>query len=87
MNFWTLTILFFVIGLLFTGEKNTQFIRIMDVFIYGPALLYVAYKGIKKEDITNELYYLLIFMGATTISYNLKRFIIVADSNEINSPA
>ena len=75
MNFLLLTIIFSIIGFTATGENNTQFVRILDVLIYGPVLLYVAYKGLKKESVPDIMYYLVIFMGATTITYNGKRYI------------
>lgn len=60
----------FVIGLLATNGYKTQIIRAIDVFVYGPFLIYV---GSQCDNI--YIRYFLFLMGASTISYNLKNFI------------
>ena len=64
-------ILFFIIGWVSSTGVKTQFIRILDVVVYGPVLIYVSLNLI--DDPILKL--LVLFMGATTMSYNLKNFI------------
>lgn len=49
-----------------------QFIRLIDVFIIGPYLLWLSkdYKDFNKQ--------LLIFFGATTIGYNARNYYLNA---------
>ncbi len=49
-----------------TGVK-TQWIRLVDIFLYGPFLIYL---GIVSKS------YILLFMGATTITYNGKNYLL-----------
>ena len=60
-----------------TGTKS-QMIRIVDVFIIGPIMIYL---GIRGYNLTGSLLYLvLVFLGASTISYNLRNYIITKNS-------
>jgi len=63
-------ILSLVIGFLATNGHKAQFVRLLDVFVYGPFLIYV---GTQFDDMFTR--YFLFVMGASTISYNLKNFI------------
>ena len=63
-------ILSFVIGLLATDGNKTQFVRILDICVYGPFLIFI---GFKFDNVFMK--YLLFFMGATTMSYNLKNYL------------
>ena len=53
-----------------TSGIKSQFIRLIDVFIYGPFLIWLSLK--EKEPLISIG---LLFMGTTTISYNLKNYI------------
>lgn len=69
-----LVITFFIIGWLFaTGISKTQYIRIVDILIYGPFLIYLSLKKTATFSIFEKVF--LLFLGATTISYNLKNFL------------
>lgn len=62
-----------VIGSLSTGTKS-QFVRLIDIIIFGPALIIVGfYLHNLSSNILVKL--LLIFMGAGIITYNLKNYI------------
>lgn len=78
-----LYIIFFIASLivgwvLATGNSKTDFVRLIDIFIYGPFLLYLAYKGIGDLKGTSQMnsaeVALLVFIGATTISYNARNY-------------
>jgi hypothetical protein len=56
-----------------TGIKS-QLVRLVDIFIYGPVLIYV---GIQLTDNYNrpDMGSLLILFGGTTIGYNLRNYL------------
>ncbi len=71
-----------VIGIIFfgilgwflaSGAGKTQWVRAVDVLVYGPYLIYIAlhttYTFSKVEK------WFLYFLGSTTITYNLRNFI------------
>ena len=67
-----LTGLFLVIGwLLATGTGKTQWVRLVDILIYGPYLIYLSQQSEEYviSDVENVF---LLFLGATTIAYNLR---------------
>lgn len=69
--YWILlSILFFIIGWISTNGKKSQYVRLLDIFIYGPILIYVS-------TVINNFYLkiIILFMGITTISYNLRNYI------------
>lgn len=69
--YWiVLSILFFIIGWISTKGSKSQYVRLLDIFIYGPILIYVS-------TIINNFYLkiIILFMGITTISYNLRNYI------------
>jgi hypothetical protein len=69
-----LVITFGIIGWLFaTGISKTQYIRIVDILIYGPFLIYLSLKKTATFSIFEKVF--LLFLGVTTISYNLKNFL------------
>jgi len=60
------------IGWLGSLGSKTQFIRLADIFIFGPILIFIGL-GYLAPSISIKL--LLIFIGAGTISYNLKNYL------------
>ena len=72
-----LFLLVIILGLLIgwystTGAKS-QWVRLGDIFIFGPLLIYVA------TFIPNVwLKVIIILIGASTISYNLKNYMTEA---------
>jgi hypothetical protein len=63
-------IIFLIIGWFATSGVKTQLIRILDVLLYGPFLIWLGYRENKKW-----IKLFLYFMGSTTVTYNLKNFI------------
>lgn len=63
-------IISFLVGWISTYGKKSQFIRILDILVFGPVLIYVAF--VTKEK---WLSWFLIFLGASTMGYNLKNYI------------
>ena len=52
------------------GQDKHQFVRLLDVFVYGPVLIWVAY--LLPHPL---LSYFVLFLGATTITYNLRNYL------------
>jgi len=65
-----LIIIFLIIGWLSTCGEKTQLVRLLDVFIYGPFLIWL---GTREREKWIKVF--LYFMGATTLTYNLRNFI------------
>jgi hypothetical protein len=63
-------LIFLIIGWLATRGMKTQLIRILDVLIYGPFLIWLGYSEREKW-----IKVFLYFIGATTMTYNLRNFI------------
>ncbi len=69
-----LIILFAYIGwILATGAQKTQYVRIVDVLIYGPYLIYLSFKNTYTFTAFDKIF--LLLLGTTTISYNLRNFL------------
>lgn len=68
-------IFFFVLGWFFArGTGKTQGIRLVDIFIYGPYLIYLSQQS--EEYIISDLEKVfLLGLGATTITYNLRNYL------------
>jgi hypothetical protein len=81
-----ITIMIVIIGLLLgylttTGTKS-QLIRIVDILIIGPLMIYLGHHIFVNKFTTSKsninldrgLGMVLIFFGSTTITYNLRNF-------------
>lgn len=75
-------ILFFILGWISSSDEKSQFIRLVDIFIYGPFLIYLS--SIYKTK-NNYIETILLFMGVTTISYNLKNYLFYKKQKTINT--
>lgn len=65
-----LSVIFFYIGHVSTTGVKSQLVRLIDIFVYGPFLIWLSLR--EKEQLISII---LLFMGTTTISYNLKNYI------------
>lgn len=69
-----LVIIFAITGwFLASGFGKTQYVRVIDVLLYGPYLIYLAFKQTYTFTLVEKIF--LLFFGATTITYNLRNFI------------
>lgn len=59
------------LGYISTDGTKTQTIRILDVFLIGPLMIYCGH----NSNAVSIFSLLLVFFGATTITYNLKNYI------------
>jgi hypothetical protein len=56
-----------------SGKGKHQWVRLIDVFLYGPLLLLFVF--VPHSLTYSWVPYFLIFLGATTITYNLRNYI------------
>ncbi len=69
-------ILFSVVGWAFaTGSGKAQWVRLVDILLYGPYLLYLSFQTNYVFSALEKLF--LAFLGATTITYNLRNYLKV----------
>jgi hypothetical protein len=61
-----------VVGWISTEGHKTQTVRLLDVVIIGPVMIAM---GLLTWHVYGALAWLLVFIGATTISYNLKNYL------------
>ena len=70
----TLSIIFAILGFyLANGNSKTQYVRLLDVFIYGPYLTYLSFQTNYTFNIVEKIF--LLFLGITTITYNGKNYL------------
>lgn len=71
--FLLLGILFFVVGWWSAHGVKSQLVRVLDVLVFGPVLIWVAW-SIRHRSTPFSI--LLLLFGATTMSYNARNFAI-----------
>lgn len=59
------------IGWYSTVGIKSQFVRLIDIIIYGPFFIWLGYTRANKD--WERI--LLFFIGATTITYNLRNYL------------
>ena len=68
-----LSIIFAILGwILANGQSKTQYVRLIDIFIYGPYLTYLAFQKEYVFTLIEKIF--LLFLGITTITYNGKNY-------------
>jgi intracellular septation protein A len=69
-----LSIVFSIIGwVMSNGQSKTQYVRLFDIFIYGPYLTYLAFQKEYIFSIFEKIF--ILFLGITTITYNGKNYL------------
>jgi hypothetical protein len=69
-----LSVVFSIIGWsMSNGQSKTQYVRLVDIFIYGPYLTYLAFQKEYIFSIVEKIF--ILFLGITTISYNGKNYV------------
>jgi len=69
-----LSIVFAIIGWVMSdGNSKTQYVRLIDIFIYGPYLTYLAFQNEYVFSIFEKIF--ILFLGITTITYNGKNYL------------
>ena len=67
-----------LIGIYSTTGVKSQFVRLIDVFVYGPFFIWLGFARSKNYIEKTALF----FVGATTLTYNLKNYIAEAKLKE-----
>ena len=71
-----LSVVFSIVGwLIASGESKTQYVRLVDIFIYGPYLTYLAFQKEYTFSIFEKIF--ILWLGITTISYNGRNYLKV----------
>lgn len=65
-----LFIIYAIIGWISTEGAKSQLVRLYDVLLLGPILIYLGF--LQKNNIHSHILY---FIGLTTITYNLKNYL------------
>ena len=69
-----LLIAFAIFGwILATGASKTQGVRLVDIFLYGPYLVYLGFQHEYVFSTIEKIF--LLFLGATTVSYNARNYL------------
>ena len=67
-------IIFAALGwILATGFQKAQYVRIIDILLYGPYLIYLGLKTTYTFSMYEKIFLLII--GTTTVTYNLRNFL------------
>ena len=61
------------IGWYSTSGVKSQLVRLVDIFVYGPFFIWL---GLTRAQRDWERV-LLFFVGATTITYNLRNYLVI----------
>lgn len=56
-----------------TGTQKTQWVRLIDIFVYGPYLIYLSTTDTYTFSDVEKMF--LVFFGATTITYNARNYL------------
>ncbi len=82
MDLFIFSIIFIglILGYISTSGKKSQTVRLFDIFLIGPLMIYLGWYNYKTVNVnTNDkikfLSMILIFFGSSTITYNLKNYI------------
>jgi hypothetical protein len=67
---WALILLFLAVGWISATGVKSQLVRLLDVLLYGPLLIWIGQQQGEKW-----VRIFLYFLGATTISYNLRNYL------------
>lgn len=73
----------FVAGYLSTTGVKSQWVRLGDVLVLGPLLIYVGFA--KVEGLAWQV--ALVIFGATTVGYNLRNYVYeLRDAGRVHPP-
>lgn len=72
--FISCTIVFAIFGWYSANQVNkTQIVRLVDIFIYGPFLVFLVFKNDYTLGFYEKLF--ILFLGITTITYNGRNYL------------
>ena len=56
-----------------TGFEKGQGVRLIDIFLYGPYLIYLGMKPAYTFSLIDKVF--LLVLGSTTITYNARNYL------------
>lgn len=75
-NKWVIPVAMVIVGLalgyLTTTGTKSQWIRLIDIFILGPLMIWVGWQQWLDTGLAGLA---IVFFGATTITYNLRNYL------------
>jgi len=86
-QFWIISaivVLGLMLGYLTTKGTKSQWIRIIDIIVIGPLMIYLGwFVLVHRQDINRARFIdicaaVVIFFGATTITYNLRNYLYLS---------
>ncbi len=73
-SYFPVALLFFgLVGYIAARGSKTQWVRLLDVFAYGPYLIYLSLQTNYTFSTLEKVF--LLFLGATTITYNGRNYL------------
>jgi hypothetical protein len=68
------SIVFAIFGWYSANQENkTQFVRLFDIFLYGPYLVFLVFRNNYTLGFYDKLF--ILFLGITTITYNGRNYL------------
>lgn len=64
-----------LLGWMSTQGVKSQHIRLVDIFVIGPLMMYTGMQMFQVQPMSRFYALLLIFFGASTLTFNLKNYI------------
>lgn len=65
-------VIFLIIGwVIASGRDKYQWVRLIDILVYGPVCIWLGLNTI--QEMWKNIF--LIFLGSTTITYNLRNYL------------
>ena len=75
---WIIILIGLLVGYISTTGTKSQNVRLFDIFFIGPLMIYLGKYGYEKnEELISFWYLVLIFLGSTTITYNLRNYLAI----------
>lgn len=71
--FYIILLIGLIYGHFATSGLKSQFVRLLDIFLIGPFMIYCGY--ILYSQTKNLIYLFLVATGASTITYNLRNYL------------
>jgi hypothetical protein len=73
-SYFPVALLFFgLVGYFAARGSKTQWVRLLDVFAYGPYLIYLSLQTNYTFSTLEKVF--LLFLGATTVTYNGRNYL------------
>jgi len=72
------SIVFAIFGWYSANQENkTQFVRLFDILLYGPYLVFLVFRNNYTLGFYDKLF--ILFLGITTITYNGRNYLYTTE--------